>query len=102
MIALLNGHSLTAKTYFRAEKFALNLAERQSTATLTIGSEAPTIRVDDWIRDEEEPGAGIVWRVKSVDTAYETNTRTVQLEHTIQALRDRIMFGEVKPATMAG
>ena len=102
MIALLNGHSLTAKTYFLAERFALNLAERQSTATLTIGSEAPTIKVGDWIRDEEDPGAGIVWRVKGVETAYETNTRTVQLEHMIQSLRDRIMFGDVKPATMAG
>ena len=102
MIAILNGHSLAVKNYFRAEKFALNLSERQSTATLTVGSEAPEIKVGDWLRDEEDPGKGIVWRVKTVDTAYETNTRTIQLEHMIQSLRDRIMFGEIPPGTMAG
>ena len=101
MIVLLNGHSLTAKDRFTAEKFALNLSERQSTATITIGPEAPVIGVDNWLLDEDEPGAGIVWRVKSIDTSYETNTRTLNCEHVINTLRDRILFGEHKPSNIA-
>ena len=82
MIALLNGHSLTT--------------------TLTVGPNAPEIGVGDWLQDETEPGAGIVWRVKSVDTQQETETRTIQLEHLINSLRDQLMFGEVKPQDMGG
>ena len=102
MIILLNGHSLTAKDRFRAEKFALNLSERQSTATITIGPEAPVISTGDWLQDEDEPGAGIVWRVKSVDTDYAANTRTLNCEHMINSLKDLVLFGEVKPGAMAG
>ena len=102
MIILLNGHSLTAKDRFRAEKFAMNLSERQSSATITIGPEAPVISTGDWLQDEYEPGAGIVWRVKSVDTDYAANTRTLNCEHVINCLKDLIVFGEVKPGTMAG
>ena len=101
MIVLLNGHSLTAKDRFPAEKFALNLSERQSTATITVGPEAPVIGVDNWLLDEDEPGAGIVWRVKSIDTSYETDTRTLNCEHVINTLRDRILFGEHKPSNIA-
>ena len=102
MIILLNGHSLTAKDRFNAEKFALSLSERQSTATITIGPEAPVISTGDWLKDEDNPGAGIVWRVKSIDTDYATDTRTLNCEHAINTLKDLILFGEVKPGTMAG
>ena len=102
MISVLESGSVTVKKQFRAEKFALNLAERQSTATITIGPEASTVGVGDWLRDEDEPGAGIVWRVKTIDTDYATNTRTLNCEHLIQSLRDRILFGTVTPGDMAG
>ena len=102
MIALLNGHSLTKKERFVPESQQLNLAERASTTTLTVGPNAPEIGVGDWLQDETEPGAGIVWRVKSVDTQQETETRTIQLEHLINSLRDQLMFGEVKPKDMGG
>ena len=102
MIALLDGHSTKVKAWFQAEKFALNLSERQSTANITIGPEAPVIGVNDWLRDEEEPGAGIIWRVKTIETDYATDTRTLNCEHLIAALRDLVMFGEVKPGDMAG
>lgn len=102
MIALLKPHSLTVKNYFRAERFALNLSERQSTASITVGPEAPVIGVNDWLMDDKDPGAGIVWRVKTVDTDYATDTRTIQCEHLICGLRDLVMFGEVKPGDMAG
>ena len=102
MIALLNGHSLTKKERFVPESQPLNLAERASTTTLTVGPNAPEIGVGDWLQDETEPGSGIVWRVKSVDTQQETETRTIQLEHLINSLRDQLMFGEVKPQDMGG
>lgn len=102
MMTLLSGHSLTGITQFEPESMALNLTERQSTATITLGEEAPAIGVGDWLRDETEPGAGIVWRVKTVDTQYERKTRTIQLEHAINTLRDTLMFGEVTPKTITG
>jgi len=102
VIALLNGHSLTKKERFVPESQPLNLAERASTTTLTVGPNAPEIGVGDWLQDETEPGSGIVWRVKSVDTQQETETRTIQLEHLINSLRDQLMFGEVKPQDMGG
>ena len=102
MIALLKEHSLTVKSWFEAERFALTLSERQSTASITVGPEAPAIGVSDWLMDDQEPGKGIVWRVKSVDTDYSTDTRTIQCEHLITGLRDMIMFGETTPGTMAG
>jgi len=102
VISLLKRNSLDVTGTFTAEKFALNLSERQSTATITIGPEAPAITVGDWLRDESDPGAGIVWRVKSIDTDYATNTRTINCDHMIQYLRGRIMFGEVTPVTITG
>lgn len=102
MIALLKAHSLTVKDHFEAERFALNLSERQSTASITVGPRAPAITVNDWLRDEHGPGAGIVWRVKSIDTDYATESRTLNCEHLITELRDLVMFGEVTPATITG
>ena len=102
MMKLLTAHSLTVRDAFQPESMALNLTERQSTATVTVGPGAPEISVGDWIQDDTEPGKGIVWRVKTVDTQYETGTRTIQLEHLIMALKDMLMFGEVKPTDMGG
>ena len=102
MIALLQKNSLTVKDFFKAEKFQLTLSERQSSAVITVGPEAPAIGVSDWLRDETDPGAGIVWRVKSVATDYATDTRTITCEHMVAALKDMIMFGEVKPGMMSG
>ena len=103
MMTLLYGHNLSQVSgRFVPESMSLNLSERQSTATITIGPEAPEIAVGRWIIDDAEPGAGIVWRVKSVETQYDRDTRTVQLEHTIMALKDLVMFGEVTPAMMGG
>lgn len=102
MMTLLNGQSLQAKDRFQPETMALNLEERNSTATVTIGPEAPEIKINDWLRDETEPGAGIIWRVKTVNEATETKTRTLTLEHVIQYLQDRIIFGEATPKTITG
>ncbi len=95
---VLSGQSLTKADWFRPETMSLNIEERKSTATLTIGPGAPAIGVGAWLLDETEPGAGIVWRVKTVEEQYNTKTRTVQLEHVINTLKDVVMFGEVGPA----
>lgn len=102
MIALLSGHSLTVADRFKPEKMQLSLAERTGTAVITAGPDAPAIAVGDWLKDETNPGAGIVWRVKSVDTDYATNTRTINCEHLINCLKDRIMFGEITPKNITG
>ena len=102
MMILLSGHSLTAKNRFMPERMQIQLSERQSTATLTIGDSAPTITVGDWMQSEDGPAKGIVWRVRAVDTQIDTQTRTVQLEHAINTLKDLLIFGEVKPADISG
>lgn len=99
---LLNGHSLNKKNYLQPETMSLNLEERNSTATMTLGPEAPEISVGEWLQDDTEPGKGIVWRVRMIQESVETQTRTVTLEHVINTLKDRLLFGETKPATIAG
>ena len=99
---LLQGQTLQQKNWFRPESMQLQLGERDSSATITVGPEAPEIAIGDWMRDDTEPGLGVVWRVKSVDTNYRENTRTIGLEHVIQTLKDTVMFGEVDTGTLGG
>lgn len=98
---LLNGHSLTPARKVPVETLSLQLKERDSTATMTP-ADMTGINVNSWVKDETEPGAGIVWRVKSIAQAYATATPTVQLEHAIAALKDTILFGEHKVAQITG
>ena len=98
---LLNGHSLTALKKIDTEAQTLTLKERESTCDFTP-ADMTDITVNSWFLDETNPGSGIVWRVKSIQQAYTTNTPTIKLEHIINTLRDRILFGEVTPATIAG
>ena len=102
MMILCEGRSVKPKNRFMPERMQLQLTERNSTATMTLGDSAPTIAIGDWLQAEDGPAKGIVWRVKSIDTQYDTNTRTVQLEHVICKLKDRLMFGEIKPSTISG
>lgn len=98
---LLTGHSLTPERKIPLEGLSLQLKERDSTATM-IPANMDGIGVNSWMRDDTEPGAGIIWRVKSIGQAYTTRTQTVQLEHMINSLRDQIMFGAIKPAQITG
>lgn len=102
MMILFNGHSLTPKDRFQAERLSLQLSERSSSASMTISDDAPVLNVDDWLQIESGPGAGIVWRVKIVEHQFDKKTRTITLEHMIGALKDRIMFGEVKSKDISG
>ena len=102
MMILLRKNSLAVRNKFMPEKFSLELSERDSTASITVGPEAPAIAVGDWLQAEAGPAKGIVWRVKSVDQQYDRKTRTISMEHAIQVLKDMVMFGEVKPADITG
>jgi Obg family GTPase CgtA-like protein len=87
MICLLNGHSLTAKQKFMPEKLSLQLSERTSTATMTLNADtAPSMNVGDWLRAEEGPGAGIIWRIRSMDNQVDKKTITVTMEHLINSV----------------
>ena len=99
---LLNGHSLTAGQKFTPETMQLTLAERNSSASMTVGPDAPQMALGDWMQDDTDPGKGIVWRIKTIDTDYNRQTRTVQLEHIISTLKDLIMFGETTTAQLGG
>ena len=93
---------VTVRNRFGAEKFQMTLGERDSTATITIGPEAPEIIIGDILRDDDEPGKGIYWRVNKVDTDYKTDTRTISCNHVIYMLKEKILFGEQTTATICG
>lgn len=101
MMRLLEGHSLTTRALIEPESMGLTLTERDSSATPAFGPDAPALQVNDWMQDLEEPGAGIVWRVKTIDRQYDTGTVSCSLEHLIQSLGDRVL-GEVKTKDIAG
>ena len=98
---LLDGHSLTQVRKIQAEAMSLQLKERDSTATMTPES-MDGIGVATWLQDDREPGEGIVWRVRSVQQAFDNRTPQLQLEHVINTLKERILFGEHTPAMITG
>ena len=98
---LLSGHSLTPARKVPLEAMGLQLSERDSTATITP-ADMTDIGINSWLRDDTDPGNGIVWRVKSIRQAFDTNTPSVQLEHAINTLADKIIFGEITPKEITG
>lgn len=98
---LLSGHSLTPARKVPLQSLSLRLSERESTASM-VPLSMDGITVDSWFLSDAEPGKGIVWRVRSIQTAYATKTPTVQLEHAVCSLKDRIMFGSYEPSNMGG
>ena len=87
----LTGHSLTKGAWFEPESNPTILTERTSTATVTLGPDGPDLSIDDWILDHV-PDGDIVWRVKSVRTIIDEETRSIELEHVIQTLDDICLF----------
>lgn len=98
---LLSGHSLTPARRIMPERMSMALTERGSTAEM-VPDNMTGIGVGSWFLDNTNPGKGIVWRVRSIETAFLTRTPRVELEHIIHTLKDRILFGEVTPATITG
>lgn len=97
---LLSRHGLTPVRKVPMESMQLNLTERDSTASFTP-VDMDGISLDNWMLDDDEPGAGAVYRVKSITQNYGTKTPRVQLEHTIKQLGDRLIFGERGPAEIS-
>ena len=97
---LLSRHGLTPVRKVPMESMQLNLMERDSTASFTPVS-MDGISLDNWMLDDDGPGAGAVYRVKSITQNYGTKTPKVQLEHTIKQLGDRLIFGERGPAEIS-
>jgi len=98
---LLNGHSRTPARKVPVEALSLQLKERDSTAAMTQ-ADMTGIGTESWFLDDTEPGAGLIWRVSSIGTVYDTHTPTVNLEFITATLRDKILFGEVTPAAITG
>ena len=98
---LLSGHSLTPARKVPFESLSLRLNERESTASM-VPLSMDGINIDSWFVDDTEPGKGIVWRVRSIQTAYATGVTTIQLEHVVCSLKDRILFGSYEPSNMGG
>lgn len=101
MIKLL-GHTLTQETRFRPEGMKVDLTERTSTAGFTAKLGEMELQRDDWLMDNEEPCAGIVWRVKGTDETYDGETTSVELEHVINTLKDTSMFGDITAKMISG
>lgn len=99
---LLQRKSLSRVNTFRPESFQLQLGEKDSSATITVGPDAPDITIGDWMQDDTEPGAGIVWRVKSISTDYAKQTRSIGLEHVLQTLKDTVLPKNVTASDMGG
>ena len=83
------------------ESMSLQLKERDASATI-VPAETAGLKIGAWLQDETQPGKNIVWRIKSMSTAYHSDTVTVQLEHAVAALRDILLFGSVTPAMITG
>lgn len=99
---LLTAHSLTPRGRFEVETCGLTLEERNSQIQFTLPVGEAELTTGDWIRDDTDPGAGIVYRIRTVETNYQTRTVSCTAEHIIQTLRDTAIFGEVTPEDMGG
>ena len=98
---LLSGHSLTVARKVPLEALGISLSERESTANMTP-ADMTGITVNSWFQDDTDPGKDIVWRVKSIQQIYGTKTTQITLEHAVNTLKDRILFGEITPEKMSG
>ena len=100
MILLTSGSLTQVKLIDEIEK-DLTLRERDSTASISVES-TDGISVNSWVKDYCGPGSGIVWRVKGIRQAFGKGLPEIELEHIINTLKDRILFGEITPETIAG
>lgn len=98
---LLSGHSLAQARRVPLEAMSLSIRERDTTATITP-ADMEGIQLKSWMKDDTNPGKGIVYRVRDIDQNFNTDTYQVQLEHIICTLKDDILFGERKTEDIAG
>ena len=97
---LLTNGTLNVRAIFTPRSYAPALTERGSTATMVCGDEAPEILDGDWVRDETEPAAGTIWRVKSREEDRVSGRITYTMEHIVRTLEDIILPGEYGPGNI--
>ena len=106
MIHMINPHSMDKTGIpLRITGMSLDMKERESTASLTLDDREGISNkqiTGMWFYDDQDPGAGMVWRARSMTESLHTKTPVVQLEHIICTLKDTILFDEVTPATITG
>ena len=98
---LLTSNSLTPVKMIDAAEMELSLRERDSTASISVES-TDGISVNSWMKDDRGPGNGMIWRVKGIRQNFGKGFPEIDLEHIICTLKDRILFGEITPATITG
>lgn len=99
---ILQKGTLTPIGWIRPDSMSMDLEERTGRATITVRPEEPILAIGDWLLDDEEPGAGIVWRVCGIELQWETRTWRYTLEHIVNTLKDQIIFGELDLSGYAG
>lgn len=102
---LLSGHTMTEKAQLHPLAHGLTLnAEPLSTATMTLCSGDPEVKVNDWVRLYRPNGKDCgVFRIKSIKTNYTSDgLREISLEHCFATFKDTLIDGEVKPKNMGG
>lgn len=98
---LLDGHSLDHAGWIGDVNENLIKKERDCTAAWTPQA-LGDIGQDSWLLDETKPGEGIVWRIQNMRQMFSTDTPTVNLEHVINTLKDKILFGSITPVQITG
>ena len=102
MLAILRKNSLTKTGTIIPRAMKMELTERGGSASPEITGDDPP-GIGEWMKITDGPGKGTVWRVKIVEDSHYTGASyTLQLEHIISTLKDRILPGETTPATITG
>ena len=98
---LLEAHSLNYAGMIGDINENLIKKERDCTAAWTP-QRIDGLGTDIWLKDETKPGAGIIWRIQSIRQVFGTDINTVNLEHVINTLKDKIIFGAVTAKEITG
>ena len=102
MIVLNTGSLTPTGERLQVASLKIDLSERARQCAGTVIGGTP-LQVGTWIKGQSGPGAGIVWRIKTVDDSRAgSGTWSFTAEHIVRALTDQILFGETKSQDMGG
>ena len=100
---LLSGQTMTPAGILNPLTMSLTLmADDMSTASMTLDSDSPAVKCGNWVQIWAPNGTMCVMYIKNLRTDYNTDIRTIELEHCFALLEETVLFGEVTPATMGG
>ena len=98
---LLQKNSLTQTGVIGDVSLPLDIKEKDATGTWTPES-TEGISVGCWLLRDKGPGKDTVFVVRSIRNVFNTDTTQVQIEHAINLLKDKIIFGEIKAKDITG